>query len=183
MLFAREVLVIERERGRIVETPTEARQAEPVPSILLLLIVSLALAALILGAVWFVFFRTSRVMRQAAKFQFGRVVRGFSDWRYVLQPTRSPAPAWWWQLAFEVRQQQEQMTPLSRYRLELPLLYAAGASVAFGRSHRPHFSAVGGRVPAQHQKREDEKEPRKNAPWVEFAAIRAAFPRVSGLTL
>jgi hypothetical protein len=43
--------------GQIVETATEARQAEPGPSILLLLVVSLALAVLILGFVWFVFFR------------------------------------------------------------------------------------------------------------------------------
>ena len=44
--------------GRIVETPTEARQAEPGPSILVILIVSVFLAAIILGAVWFIFFRT-----------------------------------------------------------------------------------------------------------------------------
>jgi hypothetical protein len=43
---------------QIVETPTEARQAEPGPSVLVLLTVSLALALLILGTVWFVFFRT-----------------------------------------------------------------------------------------------------------------------------
>jgi hypothetical protein len=44
--------------GRIVETPTEARQAEPGPSILALLTVSTGLAVLILGVLWFVFFRT-----------------------------------------------------------------------------------------------------------------------------
>jgi hypothetical protein len=44
--------------GRIVETPTEARQAEPGPSVLALLTISTALAVLILGVVWFVFFRT-----------------------------------------------------------------------------------------------------------------------------
>jgi hypothetical protein len=43
---------------RIVETPTEARQAEPGPSVLALLTVSTGLAILILGIVWFVFFRT-----------------------------------------------------------------------------------------------------------------------------
>ena len=46
------------EKGRIVETPTEARQAEPGPSVLTLLTVSLALAIIILGGVWIVFFRT-----------------------------------------------------------------------------------------------------------------------------
>lgn len=44
--------------GRIVETPTEARQAEPGPSVLALLTVSLGLAVLLMGIVWFVFFRT-----------------------------------------------------------------------------------------------------------------------------
>jgi hypothetical protein len=47
-----------REDGRIVETSTEARQAEPGPSVLALLTVSVGLAILILGVVWFVFFRT-----------------------------------------------------------------------------------------------------------------------------
>ena len=46
------------EKGRIVETPTEARQAEPGPSVLTLLTVSLALAIIILGGVWIAFFRT-----------------------------------------------------------------------------------------------------------------------------
>jgi hypothetical protein len=44
--------------GRIVETATEARQAEPGPSILALLTASTGLAILILGVIWFVFFRT-----------------------------------------------------------------------------------------------------------------------------
>ena len=44
--------------GQIVETPTEARQAEPGPSILLVLNVSVALAAVVLSVVWFIFFRT-----------------------------------------------------------------------------------------------------------------------------
>jgi hypothetical protein len=47
-----------RQDHRIVETPTEARQAEPGPSVLVLLTVSTGLAILILGAVWFLFFRT-----------------------------------------------------------------------------------------------------------------------------
>jgi hypothetical protein len=42
----------------IVETATEARQAERGPSVLALLTVSLGLAMLLLGIVWFVFFRT-----------------------------------------------------------------------------------------------------------------------------
>ena len=48
----------EKKLGRIVETATEARQAEPGPSILLILIVSVVLAVIVLGALWFIFFRT-----------------------------------------------------------------------------------------------------------------------------
>lgn len=47
-----------QQQGRIVQTPTEARQAEPGPSVLALLTVSTSLAILILGVVWFAFFRT-----------------------------------------------------------------------------------------------------------------------------
>ena len=47
-----------RRHGQIVETPTEARQAGPGPSVLALLTVSTGLAILILGLLWFVFFRT-----------------------------------------------------------------------------------------------------------------------------
>jgi hypothetical protein len=46
-----------REHDQIVETPMEARQAEPGPSVLALLTASTGLAALILGVVWFFFFR------------------------------------------------------------------------------------------------------------------------------
>ncbi|WP_454630190.1 hypothetical protein [Bradyrhizobium cenepequi] len=44
--------------GRIVETTTEARQAEPGPSVAALLAISTGLAILILGVIWFAFFRT-----------------------------------------------------------------------------------------------------------------------------
>jgi hypothetical protein len=47
-----------KQQDRIVETPTEARQAERGPSVLALLTVSTGLAILVLGVVWFVFFRT-----------------------------------------------------------------------------------------------------------------------------
>jgi hypothetical protein len=46
-----------KEHEQIVETPTEARQAEPGPSVLALLTISTGLAVLILGGLWFVFFR------------------------------------------------------------------------------------------------------------------------------
>jgi hypothetical protein len=44
--------------ARVVETATEARQAEPGPSILVVLITSVVLAIIFLGTLWFVFFRT-----------------------------------------------------------------------------------------------------------------------------
>ncbi|MGA9092348.1 MAG: hypothetical protein WB420_24950 [Bradyrhizobium sp.] len=47
-----------RQQRQIVETPTEARQAEPGPSVFALLVVSTGLAVLILGGLWFAFFRT-----------------------------------------------------------------------------------------------------------------------------
>lgn len=43
---------------RVVETPIEARQAEPGPSILALLTVSTIAAIFVLAIIWFVFFRT-----------------------------------------------------------------------------------------------------------------------------
>lgn len=47
-----------KRQGQIVETATEARQAEPGPSILALLSMSTGLAILLMGVIWFVFFRT-----------------------------------------------------------------------------------------------------------------------------
>jgi hypothetical protein len=47
-----------RKDGRIVETPAEARQAEPGPSVLMLLGISLVLAIVVLGAVWLIYFHT-----------------------------------------------------------------------------------------------------------------------------
>jgi hypothetical protein len=52
-----EVTMATRRQDQIVKTPTEARQAEPGPSVLALLTVSTGLAVLILGVLWFVFFR------------------------------------------------------------------------------------------------------------------------------
>jgi len=61
--FLRETRAMEgtmstRERDQIVETPTEARQAEPGPSVFALLTISTGLAVLILGTLWLAFFRT-----------------------------------------------------------------------------------------------------------------------------
>jgi hypothetical protein len=70
-------------------------------------------------------------MHPAAKFQFERAVREFSQWRAVPADERSPGPAWWWLPAFEIAGQQEEMPPLWCHRLELPRssTYAAGAAV------------------------------------------------------
>jgi hypothetical protein len=46
-----------KKHGVIVETLLEARQAEPGPSILLMLMVSTVLAVFILVGVWWAFFR------------------------------------------------------------------------------------------------------------------------------
>jgi hypothetical protein len=50
--------MVEKKHGVIIETPTEARQGEPGPSVLLLMTISTGLAVFILGLIWFVFFRT-----------------------------------------------------------------------------------------------------------------------------
>ena len=46
-----------KKHGVIVETPTEARQAEPGPSILLMLTLSTVLAVSALGGAWWAFVR------------------------------------------------------------------------------------------------------------------------------
>jgi hypothetical protein len=47
-----------KKHGVIIETSMEARQAEPGPSILFLLLISLSIAVVTLAIVYFVFFRT-----------------------------------------------------------------------------------------------------------------------------
>jgi hypothetical protein len=56
-------------------------------------------------------------MRPAAEFQFEGAVKEYSDWRAVAEAERSPAPAWWWQPAFEVRHEEEEMMLLSCFAL------------------------------------------------------------------
>ena len=50
--------MVKNKHGVIIETPMEARQAEPGLSILLMLIASVGLAITVMGIVWFLFFRT-----------------------------------------------------------------------------------------------------------------------------
>jgi hypothetical protein len=47
-----------KKHGIIIETPNEARQAEPGPSVLALVTISTGLAVLILACIWYMFFRT-----------------------------------------------------------------------------------------------------------------------------
>ena len=47
-----------KKHGVIIETATEARQAESGPSVLVLLIVSVGIAVAAMEIVWFEFFRT-----------------------------------------------------------------------------------------------------------------------------
>jgi hypothetical protein len=46
------------DKRQIVETPTEARQGERGPSVLVILTVSTIAAAFVLAIVWYVFFQT-----------------------------------------------------------------------------------------------------------------------------
>jgi hypothetical protein len=48
-------------------------------------------------------------MHPAAKFQFERAAREYSQWCAVPEKERSSAPAWWWQPACEVSALQDEM--------------------------------------------------------------------------
>jgi hypothetical protein len=50
--------MVKKKHGVTIETPTEARQAEPGPSILWMLVTSVAIAVAAMGVVWFLFFKT-----------------------------------------------------------------------------------------------------------------------------
>jgi hypothetical protein len=49
--------MVKKKHGVIIETATEARQAEPGPSVLLMLVASVGIALTAMGIVWFLFFR------------------------------------------------------------------------------------------------------------------------------
>ena len=68
-------------------------------------------------------------MHQAVNVQFDRIVREFAQWRAGPEDDRSPAPAWWWGPAFEVRDVQQAMPADWCAQLELRAnsSYAAGA--------------------------------------------------------
>jgi hypothetical protein len=50
--------MVHKKHGIIIETPTEARQAERGPSVIWLLATGLIIALIGMAAVWYLFFRT-----------------------------------------------------------------------------------------------------------------------------
>ena len=74
-------------------------------------------------------------MHQGAKNQFERAVDEFVRWRAVPEAERSPAPAWWWGPAFEIRGVQQAMPAEWCSSLELP----DGSSYADGRRGIPQL--------------------------------------------
>lgn len=70
-------------------------------------------------------------MHQAADVAFERAVREYVRWRAVPEQARSPAPAWWWGTAFEVRDMRQPMPQAWCASLELPdgATFADGAQV------------------------------------------------------
>jgi hypothetical protein len=88
-------------------------------------------------------------MHRAAKLQLERAAREYSLWRSVPEEERSPAPAWWWQPAFQVAEQ-----PGNAGTVMLPDRASCGSTYAAGR--RVHSSdreadvaALAGRIPPQ----------------------------------
>jgi hypothetical protein len=75
--------------------------------------------------------RLEGAMHHAANVQFERAVHEFVRWRAVPEQTRSPAPAWWWGSAFELRAVQQPMPNVWCESLELSdrATYADGAGV------------------------------------------------------
>ncbi len=67
-------------------------------------------------------------MHQVASVQFGRAVGEYVRWRAVPDYERSPAPAWWWGPAFELRGVRRPMPAEWCSSLDLP----DGASFADG---------------------------------------------------
>jgi hypothetical protein len=67
----------------------------------------------------------------AAEVQFARVVEEFARWQAVPAQARSPAPAWWWGAAFELREVKKPMPDAWCAILQLAdgATYADGAKV------------------------------------------------------
>jgi hypothetical protein len=67
-------------------------------------------------------------MHQAASVEFERAVCEFARWRGVPEQERSPAPAWWWGPAIEIRGLRQPMPADWCSILELPV----GSSFTIG---------------------------------------------------
>ncbi|HLX16977.1 MAG TPA: hypothetical protein VKS24_17465 [Bradyrhizobium sp.] len=70
-------------------------------------------------------------MHQASDVQFERAISEYVRWRAVTEQTRSPAPAWWWGTALELRDVWQPMPRAWCASLELPdgATYADAAKV------------------------------------------------------
>jgi hypothetical protein len=70
-------------------------------------------------------------MHRATNVQFERAVAEYVRWRAVAEDDRSPAPAWWWGPAFEVRELEQPMPAEWCVALQLPdgSSFADGAGV------------------------------------------------------
>jgi hypothetical protein len=70
-------------------------------------------------------------MHPAARLQFQRLIGEYKTWRAVPETDRSPAPAWWWGPAMELRASSEPLTAPWRAALGLPDLatYASAADI------------------------------------------------------
>jgi hypothetical protein len=70
-------------------------------------------------------------MHPAARLQFERLIGEFVRWRQVPEDARSPAPAWWWGPAMELRNDTQPLPVEWCVDLGLPdqATFAAGAEV------------------------------------------------------
>ena len=73
-------------------------------------------------------------MHPAARLQFERMIGEYGRWRTVPEKERSPAPAWWWGPAMELRNTPQSLPVEWCVELGLPdnATYAAGAAVLLG---------------------------------------------------
>jgi hypothetical protein len=70
-------------------------------------------------------------MHPAARLQFERLIGEYDAWRAVPEVERSPAPAWWWGPAMELRASSEPLTAPWCAALGLPdrASYASAADI------------------------------------------------------
>ena len=64
-------------------------------------------------------------MHRAADVQLARAIAEYVRWRAVPEQARSPAPAWWWGPAFELREVQ----------MPLPVAWCASLDLADGATY------------------------------------------------